>query len=911
MDQTQPQGKEGLTHRNNRHAQTPAALMGDLATTPDVGLSQAVWQHRLAQHGPNQLTARQGKSPFRLFLSQLNNPLILILLASAFVTAAMDDWVDASVIAGVVLINALIGFVQEMNALRAISALTHAVPFNAMVLRDGMRQLVGAHQLVPGDLVFLQAGDKVPADLRLFKVKGLQIDESSLTGESVAVEKSTDTLDIDTPLADRRNMAYAATLVTQGTGMGLVLGTGDDTEIGQINRLLTEVTDLETPLMIKIGRFSWILMWVILALATLTFMVGWSMGEEPLQMFTAAVALAVAAIPEGLPVAVTITLAIGVRRMARRNAIIRKLPAVETLGGTTVICSDKTGTLTQNAMTVQHLAAGGLVYEATGSGYDPAGAIKLADPFQSAPPGPAKALTALLEAGALCNDARLFRVAGLWRIEGDPTEAALLVVAEKAGMNTEALAGRYPRLDSIPFESARQIMATLHRDPSGGSTVLYVKGSIESVLNRCDFQLGAGLEQQPLDPQAILHQVNTFAAAGLRVLAFARIDGLTQEDITHEDMARGLTFLGLQAMIDPPRPEVQAAIARCHRAGIHVKMITGDHIGTAVAIAGQIGLQQTEQASIQAIEGRLLETMSDAELQNLVEHISVFARVAPEQKLRLVMALQAKGNVVAMTGDGVNDAPALHQANIGIAMGVTGTDVSKEAAAMVLTDDNFATIAAAVEEGRGVYDNLVKFITWSIPTNIGEGLIILLAILLGLSLPILPVQILWLNMSTAVLIGVPIAFEGKERGIMRRPPRALDEPIMTRALVLRTVIVGLMLTVAAFAYFEWEIARGHSIETARTAALNMFALGEAFYLFNCRSLNGSVWSVSFFSNPWILGGFVALLLAQACVIYLPAMNLLFQTAPLGIDAWIIGILVGLSINLVVALEKHLRRRLAA
>ena len=883
-------------------------LMAELSVTPGIGLSHVVWQKRLAKNGLNQLTVRQGQNPFRLFLSQLNNPLILILLASAAVTGVMGDLVDASVIAGVVLINAVIGFVQEINALRAISALTQAVPFNAMVLRDGTRQLVAANQLVLGDLVFLQAGDKVPADLRLLEAKALQIDESSLTGESVAVEKSTDPLAVDTPLADRRNMAYAATLVTQGAGLGLVVGAGDDTEIGQINRLLSEVIDLETPLMLKIGQFSWILMWVILGLAALTFLVGWSMGEEPLQMFTAAVALAVAAIPEGLPVAVTITLAIGVRRMARRNAIIRKLPAVETLGGTTVICSDKTGTLTQNAMTVQYLAAGGLVYELTGSGYDPAGVLRLGDrPVSQTAVGD---LIPLLEAGVLCNDARLFQAEGHWHIEGDPTEAALLVAAEKAGLNTVALANAYPRLDSIPFESARQIMATLHRRPLESSSILYVKGSVESVLNRCNSQLGEGQTQQPLNPEAILQEVNTFAAAGLRVLAFARIDGLTQEELTHEDMAKGLTFLGLQAMIDPPRPEVKAAIACCHRAGIRVKMITGDHMGTAVAIAEQIGLQDPRHGSIKAIEGRVLETMSDEALQALVEKVSVFARVAPEQKLRLVTALQAMGNVVAMTGDGVNDAPALHQANIGIAMGVTGTDVSKEAAAMVLTDDNFATIAAAVEEGRGVYDNLVKFITWSIPTNIGEGLIILLAILLGLSLPILPVQILWLNMSTAVLIGVPIAFEAKEGGIMHRPPRALDEPIMTRALVLRTVIVGLMLTVAAFSYFEWEIARGQSIETARTAALNMFALGEAFYLFNCRSLNGSVWSVGFFSNPWILGGFFALLLAQACVIYLPAMNVLFQTAPLGLDAWIIGVLVGLSINLVVALEKTLRRKVA-
>ena len=890
------------------HTLDAADMLRQWAVTPDSGLTRADYAERAARYGSNRLTARQGKTPFALFLSQCKNPLVLILLAAALITAGMGDWVDASVIAGVVFINAVIGFVQEINALKAIRALSHAVPFHAMVLRDGVRQQVDAHELVPGDIVFLQPGDKVPADLRLIQVKGLQIDESSLTGESVPSEKSTLALAQGTPLADRTNIAYASTLVTQGTATGVAFSTGDTTEIGQINRLITEVTDLETPLMAKIARFSWVLMWTILILAMVTFIVGWAMGESPLQMFTAAVALAVAAIPEGLPVAVTITLAIGVRRMARRNAIIRMLPAVETLGGTTVICSDKTGTLTQNAMTVQHLTAGALVYRATGSGYDPAGSLMLGD--QPVAVATAPALNLLLQAGALCNEARLYRSEGVWSIEGDPTEAALLVAAEKGGLNLISILNDYPRLDTIPFESSRQIMATLHQPRSGAAPVIFAKGAVEAMLLRCTTQIGADLSPEPLDSAKILRQVSAFAAEGLRVLAFARADCANKEDLTHDDIASGLTFIGLQAMIDPPRPEVVAAIARCQCAGIRVKMITGDHIGTAVAIAQQIGLQEAQHGTVRAAEGRDLEALSDDALRRLAYEVSVFARVAPEQKLRIVTALQSLGHVVAMTGDGVNDAPALRQANIGIAMGVTGTDVSKEAAAMVLMDDNFATIAAAVEEGRGVYDNLVKFITWSIPTNIGEGLIILLAILLGFSLPILPVQVLWLNMSTAVLIGIPIAFEGKERGIMQRPPRALDEPIMTRALVLRTVIVGLMLTVAAFTYFEWEMARGHNIETARTAALNMFALGEAFYLFNCRSLTGSVWSVGFLSNLWILGGFAALLLAQVCVIYVPAMNLLFQTAPLGHDAWLIGALVGLSINLVVALEKTLRRKFA-
>ncbi len=884
------------------HERSATDLMRDWVVSPESGLSDEAWTARLQDFGPNRLSVRHGKNPLALLFTQFKHPLVVILLIAALMTVAMGDWVDASVIAGVVLINAVIGFVQEINALKAISALSHEVPFHAMVLRDGVRQQVDAHQLVPGDIVFLQSGDKVPADLRLVQTKGLQIDESSLTGESVPVEKTTEPLERETPLADRTNTAYASTLVTQGAGIGMVVRTGDATEIGQINRLITKAVDIETPLLSKIGRFSWVLMWAILVLALLTFVVGWAKGEDPLQMFMAAVALAVAAIPEGLPVAVTISLAIGVRRMARRHAIIRKLPAVETLGGTTVICSDKTGTLTQNAMTVERLAAGGLVYRATGSGYDPAGTMMLGDQPVVAPDNPALAL--LLQAGALCNDARLFQVDGRWSIEGDPTEAALLVSAEKGGLSAIHLGNAYTRLDSMPFESARQIMATLHRPTVAGATVIFAKGSVEAILARCTMQLGADVAPEPLDMAGILRQQRAFASEGLRVLAFARIESPGKEDLTHADIASGLTFLGLQAMIDPPRPEAIAAITLCQQAGIRIKMITGDHIDTAVAIARQIGLQGDGSGAIRALEGRDIELLSDEALQHLVEEVSVFARVAPEQKLRLVTALQSLGHVVAMTGDGVNDAPALRQANIGIAMGVMGTDVSKEAAAMVLTDDNFGTIAAAVEEGRGVYNNLVKFITWSIPTNIGEGLIILLAVLLGLSLPILPVQILWLNMATAVLIGVPIAFEGKEPGIMHRLPRALDEPIMTRALVLRTVIVGLLLTVAAFAIFEWEITRGQSIETARSAALNMFALGEAFYLFNCRSLNGSVWSIGFFSNRWILAGFVALLAAQACVIYLPVMNTLFQTAPIGWDAWAVGIMVGLFVNGVVAVEKR-------
>lgn len=894
------------------HAHPVSVLLSRFQLTLNDGLSPTILAERLERFGVNALAVARARNPLRLLLSQFHNPLIYILLASAAVTALMQDWVDASVIAAVVLINAVVGFLQESNAHKAIHALSQSVAFNAMVIRDGIRQQVLATSLVPGDVVLLQPGDKVPADMRLWQVNELQIDESSLTGESVPTEKTTEPLPLDTALADRSNMAYASTLVTHGTGAGIVVHTGNLTEIGQINRLISQAQALETPLTMRISRFSWMLTWAILVLALLTFVIGWSNGENPLDMFTAAVALAVAAIPEGLPVAVTITLAIGVRRMARRNAIIRKLPAVETLGSTTIICADKTGTLTQNAMTVQQIVVDDVCYQLSGSGYEPTGQIRCGDaPVVLSEAG---GLAELLCAGVLCNDARLFQAAGgAWRIEGDPTEAALLVAAEKAGLKTAMLYASHPRLDVIPFDSTHQFMATLHLGAEAAPGVVYVKGSVEAILARCTSECTGAHTAAPLNRERVLRQVATLTGQGLRVLAFARMywdQRVQSEDLTHQDVQSGLTFLGLQAMIDPPRPEVQHAIALCHDAGIRIKMITGDHLGTAIAIARQIGLHTAGHGEIQAIEGRLLEGMPDQELRKIVAQVSVFARVAPEQKLRLVMAMQSLGNVVAMTGDGVNDAPALRQANIGIAMGISGTDVSKEAADMVLTDDNFATITAAVEEGRAVYDNLVKFITWTIPTNVGEGLIILLAVLLGLGLPILPVQILWLNMVTAVLLGIPIAFERRERDIMQRAPRALDQPIMTRALLFRTLLVGLLLTVSAFGLFEWSLAQGERIEVARTMAFNMFALGEAFYLFNCRSLNGSVWSVGFFSNPWLLIGFAALVVAQAGIVYLPIMNAWFQTAPLAPDAWLLAVLAGLMINLVVAAEKWLSCRVS-
>jgi cation-transporting P-type ATPase F len=885
-------------------------LPGILEVDTGIGLSEPEAVKRREKFGLNRLTPKKGKSAILLFLSQFHHPLIYILLVSGFVTGFLKSWVDASVIFGVVLVNAIIGFIQEMNALRAIAALSSALSISTTVLRDGIRIVIAAEELVPGDMVFLQSGDKVPADLRLLRGKELQIDESALTGESVPVEKQTSPLPSDTLLADRSNLAYSSTLVTYGTGVGIVIETGDRTEIGRINRLISEATELETPLTHKIAKFSEFLMWFIIGLAALTFLVGWLRGEAPIDTFIASVALAVAAIPEGLPVAVTITLAIGVRRMAKRHAIIRKLPAVETLGGTTIICSDKTGTLTQNQMTVQAIYTGGACFEVCGAGYAPEGDFRL--DHQPVKPESHKLLMETLKAGVLCNDARLVQDAEGWRIEGDPTEAALLVAAHKAGLQQGPMQQSHPRLDAIPFESAHQFMATLHHNQAEDFCHIYMKGSVESILKRCETAFDANLKPVALEPDTIQQRVTELAARGLRVLAFARGKRAADEQSlgNHEHVETGLTFLGLQAMIDPPRPEAIEAVALCRQAGIRVKMITGDHIGTAVAIAKQIGLSGANEP-LRALDGRALANIPDHDFAQTADNTSVFARVAPEQKLRLVTALQSRGHIVAMTGDGVNDAPALRQANIGVAMGITGTEVSKEAAAMVLTNDNFATIAAAVEEGRGVYDNLVKFITWTLPTNIGLGLVILIAVFAGIVLPILPGQVLWLNMTTVVLLGLPLAFEAKEPDIMRRPPRHPEQPILTGLLMFRTVLVGLLLAACAFGLFEWERFQGESIEKARTAAVNVFAVGQAFYLLNCRSLTHSMFKVGLFSNLWVWAGIAAMMLAQIAFIYTPTMNWLFHTQPLGYEEWMLTLVGGVLVYLVIGLEKFIRVLLAS
>ncbi|AKO52587.1 carbonate dehydratase [Marinobacter psychrophilus] len=885
------------------HSQSADSAAIELKTDINVGLSSNEVDNRQQKFGLNKLTEHKGAGPLKRFLMQFHQPLVYILLAAVAVTLALQAWVDSAVIFAVVFLNAIIGFVQESKALQAISALSGSLKSTATVIRNGKRDTIDAEGLVPGDLIVLQAGDRVSADVRLTKIRDLQIDESALTGESVPTEKATAELPDKNQLGDRHNMAFSSTLVTYGTGIGIITGTGDDTEIGKISTLIATTETLDTPLTKRIKHFSHLLLYAIVALAVLTVFIGWLHGQPLLESFMAAVALAVGAIPEGLPAAVTIMLAIGVSRMAKRQAVIRNLPAVETLGSTTVVCSDKTGTLTKNEMTVEELWSGGQRFKVTGNGYDPQGEIHFND--NAVDVASHVAVLAILEAGLLCNNADLHEPVGdqkQWRITGDPTEAALLVAARKAKLDTQSVVAE--RLDSIPFQSEYQYMATLHQ--RSDERCIYLKGSIESVLPKCTFMLGERGEQQPVDADVVKMHVEEMAGRGLRVLAFARklVDS-TLDTINHEHVADGLEFLGLQAMIDPPRPEAILAVAACYQAGIDVKMITGDHALTATSIARQLGIL-TDSDTNGAITGYDLAQRPESEFAELANNNKVFARVTPDNKLQLVKALQRLGHVVAMTGDGVNDAPALRRADIGVAMALNGTAVARDAADMMLIDDNFATVVAAVEEGRGVFGNLKKFIVWTLPTNGGEGLVILLAVVLGVSLPLLPVHILWVNMTTAIFLGLMLAFEPKEADIMQRPPNKPDAPILDSVLLWRILLVSTLLCVTAFGLYKLELSWGASEAEARTVAVAMFVVGEAFYLLNCRSLERSVFSVGLFSNIWIWVGITVMAVLQLLFTYLPIMNVWFDTAPISAEAWLRVFACGLLISMIVGLEKRWR-----
>lgn len=890
------------------HSMEPGEVMELLQVSPLNGLTDEEVAERREQYGRNVMTPKKQQSAFVRFLLQFHQPLIYILLAATVVTIFLEEYTDAIVIFAVVFINAIIGYVQESKAMDAIDALAKSMSAKAQVIRNGNKQDIDAQELVPGDIVLVQSGDKFPADVRLVRQRDLKVDESALTGESVAVEKKAEPVAPDDVLGDRLSMGFSSTMVTYGQGKGVVVATGDHTEVGKIQQSISSAQDLETPLTRKIKEFSHLLLLVILGLSAVVFAIGLLRGEGIGETFMVAVALAVGAIPEGLPVAVTIMLALGVSKMAARRAIIRKLVAVETLGSTNTICSDKTGTLTENQMTVQQIVAGGRAYTVKGLGYRPEGEIL--EDEKPVDLSTNTALEACLKAGLLCNDSSVKEKGGSWAIEGDPTEGAMVVAARKAGFDIKKLEQEQPRLDTIPFESEFQYMATLHE---GDRPVIYLKGSVEAVLERSSKAMQPDGTLEDLDQEAINQQVEELASEGLRVLACAMgeaPDGTT--GITHDDTNSGLVFLGLQGMIDPPRQEAVEAVMLCQKAGIDVKMITGDHAITAAAIATQIGLTgRRENGKLVAITGKELQEIEDKVLEEVAEKTSVFARVSPDQKLRLVKALQARDKIVAMTGDGVNDGPALKQANIGIAMGITGTEVAKDAADMVLTDDNFSSIEGAVEEGRSVFDNLTKFIVWTLPTNLGEGLLILTAVILGTQLPVQPVQILWVNMTTAILLGLTLAFEPKEPGIMDRPPRPSGDPILTKDLIMRTLLVGVLLLMASFGLYQYEIQQGATTAVAQTVATTTLVVLEAFYLLSCRSLVRPMREIGFFTNLWIYYGIAAMFLFQALFIYLPFMNTLFHSSPL--DALQVARIFGAGVILliIITIEKTIRFSIAA
>lgn len=890
------------------HAQPADAVLRVLETAAETGLASDEAERRLRLCGANALPPPPRRGPLTRFLLQFHNVLIYVLLAAGVVTTVLGHAVDSAVIFGVVVINAIIGFLQEGKAERALDAIRDMLSPRAHVLRDGRRQEIAADRLVPGDVVYLASGDRVPADLRLLDVRSLRIEEAALTGESLGVEKSTEPVAADAALGDRTSMAYSGTLVGYGQGTGVVVATGPATEIGRISELLGTVEGMSTPLLRQMAGFSQFLTWVILGIAAAAFVFGTQFrGYTAGDMFLAAVGLAVAAIPEGLPAIMTITLAIGVQRMARRRAIIRRLPAVEALGSVTVICSDKTGTLTRNEMTVQRVICADAQLSVSGAGYAPDGGFE--HDLRQLGVADAPLLSDIGRACLLCNDAELSLHGEEWRMVGDPTEGALMTLALKAGIDPRLQREALPRDDVIPFESEHRFMATLHHDHAGEARVM-LKGAPERVLALCSTSRRLDGEPAPLDPEAWQHAMDEAAGEGMRLLAVAErrsaggVPALTFDAVEAGDF----TLLAVLGITDPPRAEAVEAVSNCLAAGIRVKMITGDHAATARAIGQQLGLSR----EVRVLTGAEIERMEDARLAELVPDVDIFARASPEHKLRLVEALQVRGEVVAMTGDGVNDAPALKRADVGVAMGHKGTEAAKEAAEMVLADDNFASVAAAVEEGRTVYDNLRKAIAYLLPTNIGQAAMVFFAVLLGLTMPITPAQILWVNMVTAVTLALALAFERPEADIMARPPRDPAEPLLNGLLAWRIVFVGVLLVAGGMGLFLWESARGASLEAARTAAVNALLVGEVFYLFNVRNLRGSVLNRDgFFGNSYVLLAIALLAVCQVLFTYLPAMQALFGTVALGGDEWLRILAFGVVLLFVVEIEKAVLRWFSA
>ncbi|MDU4312321.1 MAG: cation-transporting P-type ATPase [Klebsiella michiganensis] len=830
------------------------------------GLSAAEAAERLKTFGPNALPEKKGKPAWLRFLAHFNDVLIFVLLAAAALTAVMGHWVDTLVILGVTVINALIGHIQESNAEKSLQGIRNMLSSDARVQRGGKHETIPTRDLVPGDIVILRAGDRVPADMRLIESHNLRVEEAILTGESTVVDKTTDALEGELPLGDRTNMLFSGTTISAGGGVGVVTATGQETELGHINQMMAGIEKHRTPLLVQMDKLGKAIFVIILAMMAALFVFSLALRDIPLgELLLSLISLAVAAVPEGLPAIISIILSLGVQAMARQRAIIRKLPTVETLGAMTVVCSDKTGTLTMNEMTVKAIITADCCYRVEGDSYEPQGNICLEGSNEPVQIKAGSVLETYLRTIDLCNDSQMIQdERGLWGITGGPTEGALKVLAAKA-----RLAPVDARLVAkIPFDSQYKYMAT------------HQKQYWEEEMAR-------------------------FARQGLRMVAAAyKPANVGSTTLTHDDLREGLVFLGIAGMMDPPRPEAIDAIHACQNAGIRVKMITGDHPQTAMSIGQMLGITNSSQA----MTGYQLEHMNDAELAKAAVEYDIFARTSPEHKLRLVKALQGNGEVVGMTGDGVNDAPALRQADVGIAMGIKGTEVTKEAADMVLTDDNFATIASSVKEGRRVYDNLKKTILFIMPTNLAQGLLIIIALLAGNIIPLTPVLILWMNMATSATLSFGLAFEAAERNAMNRPPRKTGQHVMDAFAVWRVAFVGTMIAVAAFILEAWLAPRGHSPEFIRTVLLQMLVTAQWVYMINCRSSDSFSLNMGLLRNKgiWLVSG--VLLLMQLVIIYVPVMQTMFGTEGLPPRYWFITLVIGIAMFLVVEVEKRLTRR---
>jgi magnesium-transporting ATPase (P-type) len=880
------------------HSMEAEEVLKKMESHIDEGLTDKEAKERLEKYGKNEIPKGKKRSWWMRLLLQFHNVLIYVLIAAAVITALMDHWIDTWVILAVVIVNALIGFIQEGKAEQALESIREMLSLEAVVIRDGKKKTIDAEELVPGDIVQLKSGDKIPADIRLVKSKDLRVEESPLTGESTSVDKTIDPADDDAIIGDQTSMAFSGTVITYGKATGVVVATGSYTEIGKINEMISEVEEITTPLLQQIEKFGKWLSVAILGLTAVFFAFGYFFRQDAYsidELFLAAIGLIVASIPEGLPAIMTITLAIGVQRMAARNAIIRRLPSVETLGAVNVICSDKTGTLTRNEMTAKSIITAEKQYSIEGTGYKPEGKILHDD--KEVDTEKDKVLWRLLQTIRTSNNSEIEEGEnGNWKLTGTPTEGALLTLSYKAGLQDF----KPERIDSIPFESDHKYMATLNKVED--DVYVFMTGAPERVIEMCDTQLTDDGEKK-IDKDYWEEKMEEVAAKGMRLLgaAFRKTDK-NRKEIDKDDLEKNKTFLGIIGIIDPPRDEAIDAIRECKEAGVEVKMITGDHAITAKAIGKEIGIGDGEKV----ITGRELEEKSDKELLKVVEEYDVYARTSPEHKLRLVTALQENGNLAAMTGDGVNDAPALKKANIGIAMGIKGTEVSKDASEMVLADDNFASIVNAIEEGRTVYDNIRKAILFILPTNGAEAMVLIAAILMGIIMPITPAQILWVNMVTAVTLALAISFEPMEEKVMERPPRKSSDPILGLHFIFRIAFVSLLiggLTLLMFNYAQNVLELGES--ASRTLAVNTLVAGQLFYLFNCRKIKLPSIGKGFFNNKYAFIAAGALILLQVLFVYVPFMNTFFETAPVDAGLWLYPVAAGAIVFITVELEKFI------